>query len=85
MTDGIYDIIRVRVRVEKFNRNSVDIAIDNDHDESGIVIRGRLREGQSAEYRIPLENFNMTHKERAGVLIDRVLKPEFDRAGEFTP
>ena len=85
MTDGIYDIIRVHVRVEKFNRHSVDIAIDNDHDESGIVIRGRLREGQSAEYRIPLKNFNMTHKERAGLLLDRVLVPVVDKVGEFTP
>ncbi len=73
MKDGIYDTIRVRVRVEKIGRRYVDIAIDNNHDESGFVMRGRLKEGQLAEYRIPLENFGMTHKERAGILVDRVL------------
>ncbi len=70
--DGIYDTIVVRVRVEKIGRGYVDIAIDSDHD-SEFVLRGRLAKGQSAAYNIPLEYFNMTHKERAGVLIDRVL------------
>ena len=78
--DGIYDTIRVRVRVEKITRRYVDIAIDNDHEESGFVMRVRLTEEQHAEYRIPLEHFNMTHKERSGILIDRVLSPQYEEA-----
>ena len=73
MEDGIYDTIRVRVRVEKISRRHVVLTVTNDHDETGRVFRWRLTEKAGFEYRIPLENFNMSHKERAGILIDRVL------------